>query len=115
MRTIVQVEYRSGLLNVREEILQFLGCPVVSVFGTQAARQLDLVDNDVGVILIGHGAPWEERSELIAHFKQVLPATPVIASLRRTDKPFSNADLNCPPDNPPEWVRLVTQAIAGIE
>jgi DNA phosphorothioation-associated putative methyltransferase len=24
----------------------------------------------VGVILIGHGAPWEERSNLIAHFKR---------------------------------------------
>ena len=62
MRTIVQVEYRSGLLNVREEVLQSLGCPVVSVFGSQPARQLDLANNDVGVILIGHGAPLEERS-----------------------------------------------------
>lgn len=114
MRAIVQIEYRSGLLSVREEILQFLGCPVISVFGSQAARQLDLANNDVGVILVGHGAPWEERSQLIAHFKQLLPTTPVIASLRRADKPFSNADFNCPADNPPEWVRLVTQALAGI-
>jgi len=34
MRAIVQGEYRSGLLTVREEILQFLGNPVVSVFGS---------------------------------------------------------------------------------
>jgi DNA-binding NtrC family response regulator len=115
MRTIVQVEYRSGLLTEREEILQFLGCPVVSIFGSKTARQLDLSNKDVGVILIGHGAPWEERSQLIAHFKQVLPMTPVIASLRQSDKPFSNADFNCPADNPQEWVRLVTQVLAGIE
>lgn len=112
MRTIVQVEYRSGLLSLREEILQFLRCPIISVFGSQAAKQLDLSNNDVGVILIGHGSPWEERSK---HFKQALPMTPVIASLRQSDKPFQNADYNCPADNPPEWVRSVTQALAGIE
>jgi len=110
----VQVEYRSGLLTVREEIPQFLGHPVVSAFGSQAARQLDLADKDVGVILIGHGAPWKDRSQMIAHFKQILPGIPVIASLRRSDKPFGNADFNCPADNPPEWVRLVRQALAGM-
>lgn len=52
MQTIVQVEYRPGLLTVREEILQFLGNPVLSVFGSQAARELDLSDKDVGVVLI---------------------------------------------------------------
>jgi hypothetical protein len=114
MRTIVQVEYRSGLLTVREEILQFLGCPVVSVFGSQAASQLDLSDKDIGVILIGHGAPWEERSRLITHFKRTLPGIFVIASLRQSDKPFGNADFNCPADNPPEWVRTVRQALAGM-
>lgn len=62
MRAIVQVEYRIGMLTVREEILEFLGHPVVSVLGSQAARQLDLSDNDVGVILIGHGAPWGQSS-----------------------------------------------------
>ena len=31
MRTIVQVEYRNGLLTVREEILQFLGHPFTTL------------------------------------------------------------------------------------
>jgi len=114
MRTIVQVEYRSGLLGVREEILQFLGYPVVSVFGSQAARQLDLSNEDVGLILIGHGVTWEERSQLITHFKRTLPGIPVIVSLRQFDKPFANADFNSPADNPSEWVRLVRQALAGL-
>jgi hypothetical protein len=114
MRTIVQVEYRPGLLSVEEEILQFLGNPVVSVFGSQAAKQLDLMDKDIGAILIGHGAPWEERSQLISHFKRALPDIPVIASLRQSDKVFENGDFNCPADNPPEWVRSVRQALAGM-
>jgi len=49
MRTIVQVEYRPGLLAIREEILQFLGNPVVSVFGSEAAKQLDLLDKNIGL------------------------------------------------------------------
>jgi hypothetical protein len=31
-------------------------------------------------VLTGHGAPWDERSQLIAHFKRNLPGIPVIAS-----------------------------------
>jgi hypothetical protein len=114
MRTIVQVEYRPGLLAVREEILQFLGNPVLSIFGSQAASELDLSDKDVGVVLIGRGAAWEERSQLISHFRRTLPGIPVIASLRQSDKPFENADFNYPADNPPEWVRSVRQALAGM-
>jgi hypothetical protein len=72
-------------------------------------------DIEVGVILIGHGAPWQERCDLIAHFRKILPNVPVIASLRQADKPFGQADYNCPADSPPQWVRLVNQALAGIE
>jgi hypothetical protein len=86
--------------------LQFLGNPVVSVFGSQAAKQLDLMDKDIGAILIGHGAPWEERSQLISHSKRTLPGIPVIASLRQSDKFFENADFNCPADNPPRMGTL---------
>ncbi len=114
MRTIVQVEYRLGLLAVREEILQFLGNPVISVLGLQAARELDLSDKDVGLVSIGHSAAWEERSQLISHFKRTLPDIPVIATLRQSDKPFENADFTCPADNPPEWVRSIRQALAGL-
>jgi hypothetical protein len=102
----VQVEYRSGLLAVREEILQFLGNPVVSVFGSRAARHLDLSDRDVGVVLIGHGAPWEERSRLIAHFKRSLPAFP---SLQRYADPTSLSRMRIStvppttPQNGPGW------------
>lgn len=45
---LLQVEYRSGVLTVGEEILQFLGNPVVSILGSLAARQLDLSDNPPG-------------------------------------------------------------------
>lgn len=112
---IVQVEYRPSLLSIREDILQSLGHPVVSVLGSRSARSLDLSGRPVGVIMIGHGAPWQERVDLIAHFREVLPGIPIVALLRRRDKVLSRADFNCPADNPPQWIRIIRQALAGIQ
>jgi hypothetical protein len=114
MTTIVQVEFRESLLSIRDEILQSLGHPVISALGSRAARNLDLSDESVGIILIGHGAPWEERCNLAAHFRKTLPGVPIVASLRRRDQDVSGADYNCPADDPPLWVRTVRQALVGI-
>ena len=114
MTTILQVEYRLTLLLIREEILQSLGHPVVSVLGSQAGRNLDLSHESVGVVLIGHGAPWEERCNLAAHFRETMPGVPIVASLRRQDKNVTGADYNLPADNPPLWVKTVRQALAGV-
>ena len=94
MTTILQVEYRLSLLSVREEILQSLGHPVVSVLGSQAARNLALSDALVGVVVIGHRAPRHERCELIAHFRESLPGVPIVALLGRRDKAFGKIDVS---------------------
>ena len=88
MTTIVQVEFCPSLLAIRDEILQSLGHPVVSVLGSQAARNLALSDASVGVVVIGHGAPRRERLALIAHFREALPGVPIVVLLRRRDKAF---------------------------
>lgn len=116
MTTIVQIEFRSSsLLSARDEILQSLGHPVTSVLGSRAARNLAFSDARVGVIVIGHGAPRRERRELVVHFRQTLPGVPIVALLGRRDEAFGNTDFNCPADNPTQWVRTVSQALAGIE
>jgi hypothetical protein len=74
------VEFRERLLSVRDEILQSLGHPVISALALRAARNLDLSGESVGVVLIGHGAPWDERCELAAHFRRTLPGVPIVAS-----------------------------------
>ena len=114
MTTIVQVEFGESLLSIRDEILQSLGHPVISALGSRAARNLDLSHESVGVVLIGHGAPWEERCNLAAHFRETLPGVPIVASLRRQDKALTGADYNLPADNPPLWVSTVRQALVGI-
>ena len=114
MTTIVQVEFRESLLSIRDEILQSLGHPVVSVLGSQAARKLALSDASVGVVVIGHGAPRQERLERIAHFRETLPGVPIFALLSRRDKAFDCGDFNCSADNPPLWVRMVNQALTGV-
>jgi hypothetical protein len=64
MMSIVQIELRTSLMAIREEILQSLGRRVVSVLGPHAAKALELSAETVGVISIGHGASWQERHEL---------------------------------------------------
>ena len=115
MTVIVQVEFYPSVLSIREDILQSLGHPVVSVLGVQAARSLDLSDRLVGVIVIGHGASLQERRDLIAYFRETLPGVPILALLRRQEEAFGGVDFSCPADNPPEWVRMVRQAVAGIQ
>lgn len=73
---IVQVEYRQSLLLIREDILQSLGHPVVSVLGSRSARSLDLSGRPVGVIMIGHGAPWQERVDPLPIFGKFCPGFP---------------------------------------
>jgi len=114
MTPLVQVDFRESLLSIRDEILQSLGHPVISALGSRAARNLDLSNESVGVVLIGHGAPWEERCNLAAHFRETLPGVLIVASLRRQDKDVTGADYNLPADNPPLWVSTIRQALVGI-
>lgn len=114
LTTILQVEYRVTLLSVRDDILQSLGHPVISALGSRVARNLDLSRESVGVIVIGHGALWEERCELAAYFRETLPGVPIVASLRQRDRDVAGADFNLRADNPPLWVETVRQALVGI-
>lgn len=115
MTAIVQVEYSPSLLSTREEILQSLGHPVVSALGMRTAKDLTLSGRSVGVVVIGHGAPWQQRCELITHFQHTLPGVPIVALLRRSDNLFDEPVLNCPADDPAQWIRIVQQALAGIQ
>ena len=84
MTSIVQVEYRLSLLSIRQEILESLGHPVISVVGSHAARNLDLSNRSPGVIVIGHGASRQERQGLINYFRQAAPRVPLVALLRQS-------------------------------
>jgi DNA-binding NtrC family response regulator len=86
MTSMVKVEFRESLLSIRDEILQSLGHPVVSVLGSRAARSLNLSDASVGVVVIGHRWPRQERHGLIAHFRETLPGVPVVILLGAVTK-----------------------------
>ena len=111
-KTIVQVEFSQSTFELREDILCELGHPVVSLLGDNAARSATL--SDVGVIVIGHGAPWEIRRDLISYFRGKLGEVPIISLLRRSDSPFDASTSNCPADNPPMWVRTVREALTPV-
>lgn len=115
MTSIVQVEYSPSLLSTREEILQSLGHPVVSALGMRSAKDLTLSGRSVGVVVIGHGAPRQQRHELIIHFQHILPGVPIVALLRRSDSAFDEPILNCPADDPTQWIQIVQQALVGVQ
>ena len=115
MKTVLQIEFSPTLLPEREASLRQNGYKVISVLGVGDARGLDLDKSTIGVVVIGHGAPWLEREDLIEHFRKTLPKIPIIALLRSTDNPFIGADFNCPADNPPRWLRTVAEAQRGTE
>ena len=114
MTSIVLVEYRSGLLEVRQEILEFLGHPIIAVQGGAAAKDLDLTSASPGVIVIRHRAPREEREDLIRHFRATVANVPILALIGRDDSAFQGIDYNCPADEPHLWIRTVQMALAGI-
>ena len=114
MNSVLLVEYSSRLGAIRTEILESLGYPIHSVAGSQGVANCNLEHCSIGVIVIGHGAPWEERREVIKHFQKRLPGVPIVALLRRADGEFSEATFNCPADNPPQWIRMVRQAVEGV-
>jgi hypothetical protein len=115
MTAIVQVEFRPSILVLREELLHSLGHPVVSVLGAETARTIDLSDREVGVVVIGHGAPWRERCDLVAYFRETLSVVPIVVLLRHKEEPIGGADFYCPADSPPEWIRTVQQTLVGIQ
>ncbi len=115
MKMILQVEYSPSLLSAREEVLKPLGYSVKSILGSRAARDRDICVQPVGVVIIGHGAPWEERRELIRYFQEALPRVPTIALLRRSDKAFNEATYNCRADDPPLWVKTVSQVLGSVQ
>jgi hypothetical protein len=115
LKTVLQVEFSPSLLSDREAVLKRQGYAVISVLGSSNARILGVSPSVIGVIVVGHGAPWSEREGLVAHFQETLPAIPIVALLRSTDAPFHGADFNCPADNPPLWERTVIQILQRAE
>ena len=110
--TVLQIEHSPGMLSERRAILESLGYNLISVLGFTDALDGSLLRQPIGVVVIGHGASWVDRQDLIAHFREALPGVPIVALLRRSDLGFDGVDYNCPGDNPSLWIRTVAQALA---
>ena len=115
MKTVLQIEFSPSLLAERAAVLERNGYRVISALGSSDARSLGVLDPAIGVVVIGHRAPWLERDGLVAHFREVLPGVPIVALLRSNDDPFTDADFNCRADNPPLWEGTVAQTLERTE
>jgi hypothetical protein len=94
LKTVLQIEFSPSLLSEREAVLKRQGYPVTSILGSSNARNVDVSAPGMGVVVVGHGAPWLERESLIAYFRELLPGISIVALLRTTDASFSGADFN---------------------
>ena len=110
MKTVLQIAFSPTLLPEREATLEQNGYQVISVLGLDDALCFDVRKSTIGVVVIGHGAPWLEREDLIRHFRETLRGIPIIALLRSTDNPFTGADFNIRADNLPLWLRTFAEA-----
>jgi DNA-binding NtrC family response regulator len=113
MKAVLQIEHSPNLLLDRRSILEPLGYDVISVLGLPDAYDRNLLRQPIGVLVIGHGGSWMDRQALISYFRKARPNVPIVALLGRRDIEFSDADYNCPGDNPPLWIRTVAHALAG--
>lgn len=94
--SIVLVEFRPGLLEARQERLESLGHPVISVQGLPAAKRIDLSRALPGIIIIGHRGLRNERRSLITYLRQMANNVPILILLCRDEDAFGEADYNCP-------------------
>lgn len=66
MKTILQIEFSPGILEDRAAILRRYGCTLISVLEFGEAQAFSPLAHKVGVVAIGHGAPREEREQLVS-------------------------------------------------
>lgn len=110
MKTILQIEFTPGLLEDRSAILRRCGCRVMSVLGCTEAQAYNLAANDLGVVVIGHGAPREQRQQLVSLFREKVLDITIVCLLRYADTLFGEAHFNVPSDNPALWETTVIKA-----
>src|SRR5437899_2098041 len=80
MAKILQVAYSRILLSTRAAMMESQGDSVISVAGNDEAMALkDEQLQGVDLIVIGSAATHALRTEIVRHFKKLLPKTPVLA------------------------------------
>jgi hypothetical protein len=112
VKKILQIEYRESILLTRENILRSEGFTVDSILGTDPNWKSRLSkSDDYGVVVIGYGASWFDRRDLIAFFCAFFPKVPLVALLRRTEQPFHDASHNTQADDPVLWLKTIRKAL----
>ena len=108
-KRILQVAFDPNVLKTREIILTRAGHLVTSIAGAKAALELqpDQLE-EFDLVLIGRDAALTERNRIARHFKTLHPDCKIIAlhSPAQSNR-VEHADLNCPGDDPNEWLSAI--------
>jgi hypothetical protein len=112
-RVVFQVAYDPYRLLTRAELLRHRGYEVVSVVGNEAAKVvLDAQQQHCDLFIVGHAAPDETRTEMVAWLKAKYPKVKILA-LNPPDHQLPDADYNVVLNGPNQWLSIVGSAVGS--
>lgn len=108
LKRIFQIAYDEEAGLGTAELVRSRGYGVISVLSNEAAKVLLSSIRKYDLFLIGHGAPDECRSAMVAWLKEKYPGVKVLA-LNPPHRPLPNADYNALASEPETWLCFVTE------
>lgn len=111
LKRIFQIAYDEELGLRTAKLLRSRGYGVISVLSNEAARVLLSSIQKYDLFIVGHGAPDESRSEMVAWLKEKYPKVKTLA-LNPAHQLLPNADYNALHDDPETWLEFVIERVA---
>lgn len=109
LKRIFQIAYDEQAGLGTAALLRSRGYGVISVLTNEAAKVLLSSIQKYDLFLIGHAAPDECRSVMVAWLKEKYPDIKVLA-LNPPHRPLPNADYNALASDPESWLCFVTES-----
>jgi hypothetical protein len=108
---VVQIAYDNRLATARTEVLRLHGYEVVSVIGNEAAKAVLGLPQHCDLFIVGHAAPEESRTEMVAWLKMKYPGVRIIALNSPKIRELVGADYNVTLNGPEVWLKIVSGAL----
>jgi 5'(3')-deoxyribonucleotidase len=109
-RIVFQIGYDEKDLNARAELFRRVGHEVTSVADNEAAKRALTSIQNVDVFVVGHTAPEETRTEMVAWLKANFPKVKVVALIPSANQQLQHADFNVVLNDLDEWLSLLAAA-----
>jgi CheY-like chemotaxis protein len=109
-RRVFQIAYDHEQLEKRAGLLKKRGHQITSVMGNDAAIAALTQGADYDLIVVGHSAPENLRTEICGWIKIHHPQIPILALNPPFQRQLTGADYNLVLNGPEEWLLVVETA-----